>query len=172
MCEVQFLWRHNFFSPEVLSATVNVTGFEKKTSFHTHYIKLMILPKVDCWLNILLYSWVPCFEVMSLVSVAAFARPCLSLKWSFSTISWSWPSGIDAYWVSHEGLANVFHLQFGMLWVQARSTRGPLTFNRLCTPFYIPIIIQPILYLYPLPLLLPRAVSLISWKNCSKELEF
>jgi len=28
-------------------------------------------------------------------------------------------------WVSHEWLANVFHLQFWMLWTQARSTRTP-----------------------------------------------
>ena len=42
------------------------------------------------------FYWVRCSKAMSLVSVAAFPRPCVSLEWCFEVISWSRPSCIDA----------------------------------------------------------------------------
>ena len=75
-------------------------------------------------------------------------------------------------WVSHKGLANIFHLQFGMLWAQARSTGpqiGPLAFNRLCTTFYAPILSPPSIHHphhYHMWCHYPHK------KSCSKQLEF
>ena len=39
----------------------------------------------------------PCSKVTSLVSVAAFLRPCVSLEWHFGAIGWSWLSCIGAW---------------------------------------------------------------------------
>ena len=40
---------------------------------------------------------IPLCALMSLVSVAAFVRPCVSLEWSFGAIRWSWLSCIGAW---------------------------------------------------------------------------
>ena len=69
-----------------------VTWFEKKCSFNTHIIKFTsngLLAKYT-----IVFHCVPYSKVMSLVSVAAFLRPCVCLKWCFSAICWSWLSCI------------------------------------------------------------------------------
>ena len=39
----------------------------------------------------IIFHWVPCSKVTSLVSMEAFPRLCISLDKCFGTISWSWP---------------------------------------------------------------------------------
>ena len=55
-------------------------------------------------------------------------------------------------WVSHEGLANVVYLQFGMLWAQARSTRTPNWTSgfQLSSYFILYSYIEPILHPTPI----------------------
>jgi len=56
---------------------------------------------MDCWLN------VPNSKITSLVFVAAYLRPCVSIEWCFGTNGWLWLPCIGvkrAAWVSHEGL--------------------------------------------------------------------
>jgi len=45
----------------------------------------------------IIFHCVPCSKVMSLVSVAVFLRPCVSLEWHFGAIKWSWLSCIGAW---------------------------------------------------------------------------
>ena len=80
-------------------------------------------------------------------------------------------------WVSHEGLPNVFYLQFGILWVQARSTStSNCTSGFQSSPYILHFIL--LYWVHPAPLnnqptlLLPRAISLPSQKSCSKRFKF
>ena len=128
----------------------------KKPGFHTHNIKLTILPEMDCWLKTLSYSTV-CLapKVMSLVSVAAFLRPCVSLKWRFGAIRWSWLSCIGAWRAGQakngRPMSVTVYLQFGVLWAQERSSRAPnWTFGFQLSLFYIKYsYVKPTLH--PLP---------------------
>jgi len=62
----------------LFSQSIYVTGFEKNPA-----IRLTISSEMDYWLNT---QYVPCSKVMSLVSVAAFLRPCVSLECHFGVI--------------------------------------------------------------------------------------
>ena len=59
-----------------------VTGFHLTRLPHAHKIKLTFLPEMDCWSNTLSYStlYFDPSGLASLVSVAAFFRPCQSHK--------------------------------------------------------------------------------------------
>jgi len=107
--------------PPLLQKEVCDRIWKNQASTHTIAIKLTILPEMDCWFNTLsLFYWVPWSKVTSLVSVAAFPRPCVILKWCFGPISWSWPSCIDVRWLGKPWRAGQC---LGVLWAQARSTR-------------------------------------------------
>jgi len=99
---------------------------------------------MDCWLNTLSYSTVCLAPVMSQVSVVAFLRPCISLKWHFGAIRWSWlgslvlvlggldkPCEVDQCLLS--SIWNVLEYKKGAVGPQTR----PLDF--LCIPFCTPI---------------------------------
>ena len=47
---------------------------------------------------------------MSLVAVAAFLRPCVSLKWQFGTTEWSWLSCIGAWRPQKAGQCLLFSI--------------------------------------------------------------
>ena len=79
----------------------NVTGFEKTQLPHARSIKLMILPEIHF--------------VMSLVSVAAFLTPCVSVEWCFGTMHLD-GHGSLVFGAQRAGqAANVCYLQFGVL---------------------------------------------------------
>ena len=65
-----------------------VTGFEKTQLPHTQY------QTYDFTRNELLAHGV---SVISLISVAVFLGPCVSLVWHFGAIGWSWLSCIGAW---------------------------------------------------------------------------
>ena len=76
-----------------------VTRFEKTWLPHTHNIKLTI-PEMELLAQYtIIFHCVLCFKVTSLVSVAAFLRPCVSLEWHFGTMGWSWLSCIVLGWL-------------------------------------------------------------------------
>ena len=97
--------------------------------------------------TIIFHCW-PCSKATSLVSVAAFLRPCVSLEWHFGVIRWSWLSCIGAW---RAGLATkgwpmsvIFNLECcehkkGPVGPQT----GPLAFNCLRIPFCTPILSPP-----------------------------
>jgi len=64
-------------------------------------------------------------------------------------------------WVSHDGLANVLHLQFGMLWAQARSLRSPNWIPGFQSFLYSTLYsyIKPTFTSPPSTLLLPPALT-------------
>jgi len=68
--------------------TTIVTGLEKNPA-STHTISNLQYT--------IIFHCVPCSKVMSLVSVAAFLRPCISLEWHFNAIRWSWLSCVSAW---------------------------------------------------------------------------
>jgi len=76
---------------------------------------------MDYWLNtlssIIFHCW-PCSKATGLVSVAAFLRPCVSLEWHWLWRHWMVMALLYwclEGWTSHEGLANVCYLLFGVL---------------------------------------------------------
>ena len=74
-----------------------MTGFEKTRLPHTQYQTYDFTRNgllAQC--TIIFHCW-PCFKATSLVSVAAFLRPCVSLEWHFGAIEWSWLSCIGAW---------------------------------------------------------------------------
>jgi len=114
----------------------------KKPGFHTHNIKLMISPKMDYWLNTLSYSTV-CLASKSrtsLVSVAAFLRPCVSLGWHFGIIRWSWLSCICAWRAGQATKGWPMSVIFNLECCEHKEgpvghQTGPLAFNCLRIPF-------------------------------------
>jgi len=96
----------------------------------------------------IIFHCVPCSKVTSLVSVAAFLRPCVSLEWHFSAIRWSWLSCIGA-WRAGQAMKGwpmsvIFNLECcehkkGLVGTQT----GPLAFNYLRIPFCTPILSPP-----------------------------
>ena len=126
-----------------------MTRFEKP-GFHTHNIKLTISPEMDYWLNTLSYVFycVPCSKVMSLVSVAAFLRPYVSLEWQFGAIKWSSLSCIDAWRAGQATKGWPMSVIFNLECCEHKKgpvgpLTGPLTFNCLCIPFCTPILSPP-----------------------------
>ena len=113
--------------------------------------------------TIIFHCW-PCSKATDLVSVAAFLKLCVSLEWHFGAIGWSWLSCMVMAllywclegWTSHEGLANVCYLQFGVLWAQGRSSRAPNQTSGFQLSLY------SILYSYIKPTLLPPPTTLIT----------
>jgi len=134
----------------------------KKPGFHTHKIKLIISPEMDYWLNTLLYSTV---FLTSLISVAAFLKPYVSLSGTLAPLN-GHGSLVLVFGGLDKGLANVCYLQFG----QERSSRAWTSGFQLSSYSILYSYIKPTPY--PPPLLLPHAISLLSQKSCSKQLEF
>ena len=139
---------------------IYVTGFEKNpASTHAQY------QTYDYTRNVLLaqytiifHCW-PCSKATSLVSVAAFLRPCVSLEWHFGAIKWSRLSCIGAWRAGQATkgwpMSVIFNLE---CCEHKKGTVGPqtgtLAFICLCIPFCTPILSTPSSP-HP-PLLLPR----------------
>jgi len=87
-----------------------VTRFEKtwlpNTQFQTYdFARNGLLAQYT-----IIFHYVPCSKISTPVFVAAYQRLCVSLRWCFGAIGWSWLS-----WVSHEWLANFVYPQLGIL---------------------------------------------------------
>ena len=124
----------------------------------------------------IIFHCVPCSKVTSLVSVAVFLIPCVSLEWRFGAIRRWWLSCIGAWRAGQATkgwpVSVIFNLECcehkkGSLGPQT----GSLAFNCLHIPFCTPILSPPSTT-HPPPLLLPCAISLLPQKSCSKQLEF
>lgn len=124
----------------------------------------------------IIFHCVPCSKVTSLVSVAAFLRPCVSLEWNFGTIRWSWLCCIGAWRAGQATKGWLISFIFNLECCEHKKgpvgpQTGPLAFNCLRIPFFTPMLNPPSTS-HPPPLLLPRAISLPSRKSCRKLLEF
>ena len=108
-------------------------------------------------------------KVMSLVSVAAFLRLCVSLEWHFGVIIWSWLSCICAWRATKSWpMSVIFNLEcYEHKKGPVGPQTGPLAFNCLRIPFCTPILSPPPTPPPP-PLLLPRAISLLSRKKAAE----
>ena len=88
-------------------------------AFHTHKIKLTILPKIlNCWLNTLSYS-TACLDQKSRVLFLwqfSYLWPCVSLECSLGMV-FRW---LGKPWRTGQCLSS----QFGMLWAQGRSSKA------------------------------------------------
>ena len=74
-----------------------MTGFEKTQLPHTQYQTYdFTRNELLAQYTIIFHCW-PWSKATSLVSVAAFLRPYVSLEWHFGTIGWSWLSSIGAW---------------------------------------------------------------------------
>ena len=150
-----------------------MTGFEKTQLPHTQYqtydfSKNGLLPQY----TIIFHCW-PCSKATSLVSVAAFLRLCVRLKWHFSTIRWSWLSCIGAWRAGQATKGWPMSVIFNLKRCEHNQgpvgpQTGPLAFNCLHISFCTPMLSPPSIP-HPPPLTLPPATSLPSRKSCSKQ---
>jgi len=96
----------------------------KKPGFHTHNIKLTILPEMNYWRNAISYSTAglaPKPRVWFLWQLFLDPQVALWRHWIVMALLYWCLEG----WTSHEGLANVCYVQFGVLWAQEGSSRAP-----------------------------------------------
>ena len=149
-----------------------MTGFEK-TSFHTQYQTYDFTRNGLLAQYTIIFHCGPCSKATSLVSVAAFLRPCVSLVWHFDTIRWSWLSCIGA-WKAEQAtngwpMSVIFNLECcehkeGPVGPQT----GPLALNCLHIPFSTPTYIK----LTHHPYYYHLQYHYRHEKSCSKQLEF
>ena len=139
-----------------------MTGFEKPELPHTQYQTYDFTRNGLLAQYTIIFHCVPCSKVTSLVTVAAFLRPCVSLEWHFGAIRWSWLSFIGAWragqatncWpVSVTLTLECCEHKESPVWPQT----GLLAFNYLRIPFCTPIL-RPSLHPHSPPLLLPPAI--------------
>ena len=125
-----------------------VTGFEKIWLPHTQcqtydFTRNELLAQYT-----IIFHCVFCSKVTSLVSVAAFPRPCVSLEWHFGTIRWSWLSCIG-FWRAGQAtkgwpMSVIFNLECcEHKKCPVGPQTGPLAFNCLRIPFCTPILSSP-----------------------------
>ena len=82
-------------STDILNSQMSssfVTGFEKTWLPHTRYQTYDFTRNELLAQYTIIFHCCSCSKAMSLVSVAAFLRPCVSLEWHFGAIGWSWLS--------------------------------------------------------------------------------
>ena len=125
-----------------------MTGFERTQLPHTQYQTYDFTRNgLLAQYTIIFHCW-PCFKATSLVSAAAFLRPCVSLEWHFGTIRWSWLSCIGAWRAGQATngwpMSVIFNLEC------CEHKKGPvgpqtvpLAFNCLHIPFCTPIFSSP-----------------------------
>ena len=122
-----------------------MTGFEKTQLPHAQYQTYNFTRNGLLAQYTIIFHCVPYSKVTTLVSMAAFLRPCASLKWYFGTIGWSWLSCISA-WRAGQATKGwpksvIFTLECcehkkGPVGTQTR----PRAFNYLRIPFCTPIL--------------------------------
>ena len=151
-----------------------VTGFEKTRFPHTQYQAYNFTRNGSLAQYAIIFHCVPCSKVTSLISVAAFLRPCVSLKWHFGAIRWSWLSCIGAWRAGQATkgwpMSVIFNLERcehkkGLVGPQT----GPMAFNCLRIPFCAPIL-SPLSTHHPYYYHLQYHYC--HEKTCSKQLEF
>ena len=135
----------------------------KKPGFHTQYQTHDFTRNGLLAQYTIIFHCVPCSKVTSLVSVAAFLRPSLSLKWHFGAIRWSWLSCIGTWRAGQATkgwpISVIFNLEcFEHKEGPVRPQTGPLAFNCLHIPFCTPILSPPT----------TPIISLPSWKKSLK----
>ena len=96
----------------------------------------------------IIFHCVPCSKVTSLVSVATFLRPCVSLEWHFGAIGWSWFSCIGAWRAGQATKGWPMSVIFNLECCEHKKgpvgpQTGPLAFNCLRIPFFTPILSPP-----------------------------
>ena len=123
-----------------------MTGFEKTRLPHTQYETYNFTRNGLLAQYTIIFHCVPYSKVTSLVSVAAFLRPCVSLEWHFCAMRWSWLScngGLDKLrgdWP----MSAIFNLKCcEHKKSPVRPQTGPLTFDCLCIAFCTPILSPP-----------------------------
>ena len=122
--------------------------------------------------TITFHCW-PCSKATGLVFVAAFLRPCVSLKWHFGAIGWSWLSCIGAWRAGQATkdwpMSVIFNLE---CCEHKKGTQtGPLAFNYLRIPFCTPIL-SPASTPTHHPYYYHLHYHYCHKKSCSKQLEF
>ena len=147
----------------------------KKNSSSTHTISNLRFHQK--WITCSIHYHIPLralFQSHEFGFGAAFLRPCVSLKWHFGTIGWSWLSCNGALRAGQATkgwpMSVIFYLECcehkkGPIWPQTR----PLAFNCLRIPFCTPILSPPSShhpYYYHLQYHYHHE------KSCSKQLEF
>ena len=120
----------------------------KKPGFHTQYQTYDFTRNGLLAQYTIIFHCVPCSKVMSLVSVAAFLRPCVSLEWHFGTIKWLWLSCIGAWKAGQATKGWPMSVIFNLECCEHKKgpvgpQTGPLAFNCLCIPFCTPILSPP-----------------------------
>ena len=125
-----------------------MTGFEKTQLPNTQYQTYNFTRNGSLAQYTIIFHCVSCPKVTSLVSVATFLRPCVSLQWHFGTIRWSWLSCIGAWRAGQAtkgwSMSVIFNLECcehkeGPVGPQT----GPMAFNCLYIPFCTPILSPP-----------------------------
>ena len=124
-----------------------MTGFVITWLLHTQYQTHDFIRNGLLAQYTIIFHCVSCSKVTSLVSVAAFLRPCVSLEWHFGAIRWSWLSCIGA-WRAGQATKGwpmpvIFNLEccehkVGPVGPQTE----PLAFNCLRIPFCTPVLGQ------------------------------
>ena len=126
---------------------INVTGFEKTQLPHKQYQTYNFTwNELLAQCTIIFHCW-PCSKATSLVSVAAFLRPCVNLKWHFGAIGWSWLYCIGAWRAGQATkgwpMSVIFNSErCGHKKGPVGPQTGPLAFNCLCNPFCTPIFVM------------------------------
>ena len=151
-----------------------MTGFEKTQLPHTQYQTYVFTRnELLAQYTIIFHCW-PCSKATSLVSVAAFLRPCVSLEWNFGAIGWSWLSCIGAWRAGKATkgwpMSVIFNLEC------CEHKKGPVGAPNWTSGFqlssysilYSYIILSPPSSPHPPPLLLSPAISLPSRKKLLK----
>ena len=141
-----------------------MTGFEKTRLPHTKYQTYVFTRNGLLAQHTIIFHCWPCSKATSLVSVAAFLRPCVSLEWHFGAIKWSWLSCIGAWRAGQTTKGWPMSVVFNLECCEHRKgpvgpQTGPLAFNCLRIPFHTPIL-SP--YSYIEPTLLPPPTTPIT----------
>ena len=153
-----------------------VTGFQKSRLLHTQYQTYNFTRNGLLAQYTIIFHCVPCSKVMSLVSVAAFLRPCVSLKWHFDAIRWSWLSCVGAWRAGQATKSWQMSFIFNLQCCEYKKSlvgpqTGPLDFNYLRIPFCTPILSSTSTSTHH-PYYYHLQCHYRHEKKCSKQLEF
>ena len=150
-----------------------MTRFEKTRLPHTQYQTYDFTRNGLLALYTIIFHCWPCSKATSLVSLAAFLTPCVSLEWHFGGIRWSWLSCIGAWRAGQATNSWPMSITFNMECCEHMKDPvgpkpGPLAFYCLRIPFCTPKL-SPSYSPHPPPLLLLPEISLPSRKKLQPE---
>ena len=141
-------WVAMCWQTDLIHLSKFVTGFEKTWLPHKQYQAYVFTRNgLLAQYTIIFHCW-PCSKETSLVSVAAFPRPCVSLEWHFGAIRWSWLSCIGAWRAGQAMKGWPMSVIFNLECCEHKKgpvapQTGPLAFNCLHIPFCTPILSPP-----------------------------